>query len=173
VVGDPAVGTYHEWQKYIFDIEVTANGNALAQSNNPGGDRAFGTHRLIRPSAIGTLDGVKSVQVSTGLWREASLEKEKARAVIDMNLMKDTLAPDTSAGGLKARIVCNDWAQAFVARGSKAPDYGRLKEAFKNNWAEPKNVTIRLAEPPYLIGKYWLVPVEVELESSDFESNCL
>ena len=172
LVGDVNQAAQQPWLGFVFDIEVVAGGKALTQSNNPGGDAKLGTHVLMRPNAIGNLNGVKHVQVSTGLWQESSLGKEKAHAVVDLNLVSGTVDPDTSEGSLKARIVCEEWAQGFAVRQGKFPE-ARLREALKKNWSENKKLPVRFALPPYKVGAYWVVPVEVELSSPNFEDHCL
>lgn len=180
IVGEIQQLSHQPWLNYVFDIQVTGGGTVLRPFNEsllyPNRVKDESMRVLLRPSAIGTRDGVKDVQVSTGLWQEHSLNRAKAYVPIDL-ILKPTgttgeFEPDTSKP-IKARLVCEEWAQALVAKNAPATQPDRLKQAFIDNWKKERTVTVTTPLAPYKVGAYWVIPVEVSLKHPDFRSNCL
>ena len=162
------------WLNYIFDVQVSSGGRALEQFNglhsNP--ENTLGSaHSLRRPGSIGTHDEVHSTQVSTELWHDISMDKARAYIAIDSNLKntgEKVLPPDTASGSLRANLYCEEWAQARASTSD-----AKLKKAFKKNWQKQRTVKVTAPMKPYPVGAYWVIPVEVTLPKSDFNSNCL
>ncbi len=180
IVGNIQESSRQPWLNYVFDIQVTGGGTVLRPFNEsllyPNRAKDESMRVLLRPSSIGTRDGVKGVQVSTGLWQEHSLNRAKAHLPIDLTLKPTgtdgAFEPDTSTP-IKARLVCEEWAQALVAKNAPATSPDRLKQAFIDNWRKERTATVKTPLAPYKVGVYWVIPVEVHLKTSDFHSNCL
>jgi hypothetical protein len=180
IVGDIQQPSRQPWLNYVFDIQVTSGDAVLRPFNEsllyPSRAKDESTRVLLRPSSIGTRDGVKGVQVSTGLWQEHSLNRAKAHLPIDLTLKptgtEGAFEPDTNTP-IKARLVCEEWAQALVAKNAPPTKPDRLKQAFIDNWKKERTAKVKTPLAPYKVGVYWVIPVEVNLEHADFRANCL
>ncbi len=157
---------------------------------------------LVFASSIGSssADGPGvTVKAITGLWEEPTMKRPRGAVYVELYMDKEPgdeveqLAPNSYK--IKAGYVCYGWAQMISV--TNLPSL--LAEVIKNNpddWSQslPLNVPIttfslwdlktnqwdiryplsaKVPLAPYRIGKYWVIPAEIEFEKPDFESNCL
>jgi hypothetical protein len=160
------------------------------------------THELMYGTSIGhnSLDGPGvSANVITGLWEEQTMKLPRGAVHIKIYMERaledidGELTPDSYKAS--AEYVCYTWAKSI--NGISLPSLlAELLKKEQDNWSkeQPLNIPIstfslwdlktnqsegssplavKVPLAPYLVGRYLVIPVEVQMKKADFESNCI
>jgi hypothetical protein len=159
------------------------------------------SNTLLLASSIGSSSdegpGV-SVETITGLWEQPTLKRPQGAVYVRLYMESE---PDDEAVNLSptsykatAGYVCYKWAKAMSKTDlptlladvlqRNADNWTKtlplhiplmdfsLWDLKTNQWEGRSPLPAKVPLSPYRLGKHWIIPVEIEIENADFESNC-
>ena len=140
-----------------------------------------------------------SVRTFTGLWEEPTMKRPRGSVNVKLYMDKEPddgterLTPATYR--ITAGYVCYKWAEKISMTDlpslladvleSNADNWTKtlplniplktfsLWDLKTNQWEREFPLPAKVPLTPYRVGRYWVIPVEIEFEKPDFESNCL
>jgi len=160
----------------FYDLMVLeSDGSVISQSDdNPYAQAPYriDATRVLKFGHGSSRGGGKfGVQTTTGLWEDPHFKRWRARLFVNIHWDEKfgETPSDLSGATSDALLTCEQWALALSIDRQHPEELAKVLD--KNGVS--KNIPGRVAVPPYRLGQFWIVPVEIRLPGKGFSGNCL